>query len=289
MTAKKRLKMLFLILVAGGCLQSCDFISNLIHDDKIVARIGKQKLYISEVSEVIPSGVAPEDSVSMALQYINNWASEILFSQVAESQLSKSEQDVSVELEDYKRSLLKYRYEQRYINERLDTVVSYNQIEQYYKTHRELFVLEVPVVKGRFLDIMQESPNLEILKSKMSSTDFFDLAQADSIAYSSALKYSDTSDKWVDMVTFARAFGEDYGTLLSKMDSHGFIEIPDERGDIKIAYICEMQKAGTLASLEYCEDRIRDIIISNRRHALLTELEQELLNDAQKRNKLVIY
>lgn len=289
MTAKKRLKMLFLILVAGGCVQSCDFISNLIHDDKIVARIGKQKLYISEVSEVIPSGVAPEDSVSMALQYINNWASEILFSQVAESQLSKSEQDVSVELEDYKRSLLKYRYEQRYINERLDTVVSYNQIEQYYKTHRELFVLEVPVVKGRFLDIMQESPNLEILKSKMSSTDFFDLAQADSIAYSSALKYSDTSDKWVDMVTFARAFGEDYGTLLSKMDSHGFIEIPDERGDIKIAYICEMQKAGTLASLEYCEDRIRDIIISNRRHALLTELEQELLNDAQKRNKLVIY
>ena len=288
MMMKKSLKIMLLIVVAGA-IQSCNFITNLIHDDKVVARIGKQKLYDSELAEVIPTGVPPEDSVSMALQYINNWASEILFSQVAENELSKTEQDVSLELEDYKRSLLKYRYEQRYINERLDTVVSYNQIEQYYNSHKELFVLEVPIVKGRFLDIMQESPNIEILKSKMSSTDFFDLAQADSLAYSSALKYSDTSDKWVDMVTFARGFGEDYGTLLSKMDSHGFIEIPDERGDIKIAYICEMQKAGTLASLEYCEDRIRDIIISNRRHALLTELEQNLLKDAQKKNKLVIY
>ena len=288
MTVKNSLKILLLIVVAGA-LRSCDFISNIIHADKVVAKIGKQKLYASELADIIPSGMDPEDSVNLALQYVNNWASEILFSQVAETQLSKSEQDVSEELEDYRRSLLKYRYEQRYINERLDTVISYNQVEQYYNSHQELFVLEVPIVKGRFLDIMQESPNLEILKSKMSSSDYFDLAQADSLAYSSALKYSDTSDKWVDMVTFARAFGEDYGTLLSKMDSYGFIEIPDERGDVKIAYICEIQKAGTLASLDYCEDRIRDIIISNRRHALLVELEQGLLKDAQKRNKLVIY
>lgn len=279
-----------LIMIAAVCsFQSCEFLTNLIHDDKVVAKIGKQKLYISELSEVIPSGVTPEDSVSIALQYINSWASEILFSQVAATQLSKSEQNVSVELEDYKRSLLKYRYEQRYINERLDTVISYNQVEQYYNSHKELFVLEVPIVKGRFLDIMQESPNLEIIKSKMSSDDFSDLAQADSLAYSSALKYSDTSEKWVDMVTFARDFGEDYGTLLSRKDSDGFIEIPDERGDVKIAYICDMQKAGTLAPMEYCEDRIRDIIISNRRHALLTQLEQDLLKDAQKKNKLVIY
>ncbi len=286
---KNGLKTMLLIFAVSSTFHSCDFLNSLIHDDKVVARIGKQKLYISELSEVIPSGVSAQDSVSMALQYINNWASEILFSQVAATQLSKSEQNVSVELEDYKRSLLKYRYEQRYINERLDTVISHNQVEQYYNSHKELFILEVPIVKGRFLDIMQESPNLEVIKAKMSSEDYSDLSQADSLAYSSALKYSDTSDKWVDMVTFARGFGEDYGTLLSRMDRQGFIEIPDERGDVKIAYICEMQKAGTLAPLEYCEDRIRDIIISNRRHALLTELEQDLLKDAQKKNKLVIY
>lgn len=286
---KNGLKTMLLFFAVSITFHSCEFLSDLIHDDKVVARIGNQKLYISELSEVIPPGVSAQDSVSMALQYINNWASEILFSQVAATQLSKSEQNVSVELEDYKRSLLKYRYEQRYINERLDTVISDNQVEQYYNSHKELFILEVPIVKGRFLDIMQESPNLEVIKAKMSSEDYSDLSQADSLAYSSALKYSDTSDKWVDMVTFARGFGEDYGTLLSRMDRRGFIEIPDERGDVKIAYICEMQKAGTLAPLEYCEDRIRDIIISNRRHALLTELEQDLLNDAQKKNKLVIY
>lgn len=279
-----------LFVIAGLLiLQSCNFISGLIHDDKLVASVGKQKLYVSDIASIIPEGTSPEDSVNMALQYINSWASEILFSKVAEEQLSKAELDVSKEIEDYKRSLYKYRYEQRYINDRLDTVISSSQIEQYYKSHIELFRLDVPIVKARFLDIMQESPNLEILKSKMSSEDYIDLEQADSLAYSSALKYIDTSDKWVDMVTFARNFGVDYGTLLSRMDSHGFIEIPDERGDVKIAYICDIQKAGTISSLEYSTERIRDIIISSRRHALLSSLEQELLDNAKEKKKLMIY
>ena len=180
---------------------SCEVLSDWIHDDGVVARVGRHKLTLSQVEEIIPDGTSPEDSLNLALQYINSWASELLFSEVAAAQLTKSEQDVSRELEDYRHSLLKYRYEQRYLNERLDTVVSRNQIEQYYETHKDLFVLERPIVKSRFLDIMQESPYLEVLKGKMSSMDYEDVSQADSLAYSSALKYEDRSDRWIDMAT----------------------------------------------------------------------------------------
>ena len=269
-------------------LSSCEVLSNWIHDDGVVARVGRHKLSRSQVEEIIPDGTSPEDSLNLALQYINSWATELLFSQVAVEQLSKSEQDVSRELEDYKHSLLKYRYEQRYLNERIDTVVSRNQIEQYYETHKDLFVLERPIVKSRFLDIMQESPNLELLKSKMSSKDYEEVSQADSLAYSSALKYEDRSDCWIDMVAFARDFGTDYGTLLARRDTDGFIELKGE-GDVKIGYICELLPAGQVAPLDYCEDRIKEIIISNRRHDLLVSLEQDLLSDAMDKKNFVIY
>ena len=267
---------------------SCEVLSNWIHDDGVVARVGRHKLTLSQVEEIIPDGTSPEDSLNLALQYINSWASELLFSEVAAAQLTKTEQDVSRELEDYRHSLLKYRYEQRYLNERLDTVVSRNQIEQYYETHKDLFVLERPIVKSRFLYIMQESPYLEVLKGKMSSKDYEDVSQADSLAYSSALKYEDRSDRWIDMVAFARDFGTDYGTLLARRDRDGFIELPGE-GDVKIGYICDLLPAGRPAPLEYCEDRIKEIIISNRRRDLLTTLEQDLLEDALNKKNFVIY
>lgn len=278
-----------MLLTALAMLTSCEFISGIIHDDEVVARLGNRKLYKTELDAFIPNGVSAEDSTNLALQYINTWATEQLFSDIAQQQLSKEELDVNAELEDYRRSLLKYRYEQRYVNERLDTVVLSQEIDDYYHSHEDLFVLDVPIVKARFLDIMQDSPNLELIKDKMCSSKIEDLEMADSLAYSSALRYEDGSEKWVDMVTFARNFGTDYGTLLSKAGKDGFIEIPDERGDVKIAYICEMQRVGELAELDYCEDRIKDIIISTRKQTLLSDLERELLSDALDKETLIIY
>ena len=278
-----------LLLTALAMLTSCEFVSSIIHDDEVVARLGSRKLYRTELEAFIPKGVSAEDSTNLALQYINTWATEQLFSDIAQQQLSKEEQDVSAELEDYRRSLLKYRYEQRYVNERLDTVVLNSEIDSYYHSHEDLFVLDVPIVKARFLDIMQDSPNLELIKDKMSSSKIEDLEMADSLAYSSALRYEDNSEKWVDMVSFARNFGTDYGTLLSKAGKDGFIEIPDDRGDVKIAYICSMQRVGELADLDYCEDRIKDIIISTRKQTLLSNLEKELLTDALDKETLIIY
>ena len=278
-----------MLLTALAMLTSCEFISGLIHDDEVVAKLGSRKLYRTELEAFIPKGVSAEDSTKLALQYINTWATDQLYSDIAQQQLSKEEQDVSAELEDYRRSLLKYRYEQRYVNERLDTVVLKSEIDDYYNSHKELFVLEVPIVKARFLDIMQDSPNLETIKDKMSSDKIEDLEQVDSLAYSSAIRYEDSSEKWVDMVSFARNFGTDYGTLLSKLDKDGFIELPDERGDVRIAYICDIQRVGETADPDFCEDRIKDIIISTRKQSLLNNLEQELLTDALDKETLIIY
>ena len=245
-----------MLLMALAITTSCEFVSGLIHDDEVVAKLGGRKLYRTELEAFIPKGMSAEDSTNLALQYINTWATEQLFSDIAQEQLSKEEQDVSEELEDYRRSLLKFRYEQRYVNERLDTLVQNAEIDEYYHSHQDLFLLDVPIVKARFLDIMQDSPNLEMIKDKMSSDKVEDVEIADSLAYSSALRYEDSSEKWVDMVSFSRNFGTDYGTLLSKLDKNGFIELPDELGDVKIAYICEMQRVGELADIDYCRNRI---------------------------------
>ena len=283
-----KVKVTILLCILLALLPSCRAIMDFVHDGDVVARVGQHKLYLTDLQDYIPNGVSPEDSANLADQYIRSWAAEQLYLDMASEQLSKSEKDVSRELEAYKSSLLRYRYEQRYVNERLDTTVTRGEIEDYYDAHNDLFVLDIPILKARFLDIMEDSPNYETIRRRMSSNKYEDIAVADSLAYSSALRYVDWSDRWIDAVTLAREFGTDYGTMLSKL-SGSFIEMREDRGDVKVAYVLDTRRAGTLAPLEYCEDRIRNIIISTRKQKLLTTLEQDLLDNALSKENFIIY
>ena len=78
-------------------LSSCRAISSFLNDDEAVAGVGNAKLYRKELNALIPKGVSYEDSVRLARQYINTWALEEVFLNIAEEQLSKAEKDVSKE------------------------------------------------------------------------------------------------------------------------------------------------------------------------------------------------
>lgn len=267
---------------------SCRAISSLLSEDETVAEVGTAKLYRSELNALIPKGMAAEDSVRLSRQYINTWALDQVFLVIAEEQLSKTEKDVSKELEDYRKSLLKYRYEQLYVNERLDTAVSDEDIETYYAANINRFELPRPVVKARYLRIAADSPVLPKIRRKMSSDQVQDLLDADSLAYSSALKFTTWENSWVDVASLAREFGTDYVSVMSMMRG-GWIEMTDSMRVTSVAYVPEMVPAGETAPLEYCMSQIRDMIISTRKQALITGLEQDLLRDAREKGQFVIF
>lgn len=277
-----------LIGIVLPAFMSCRAISSFLSADETIAEVGQAKLYRSELNELIPRGIPAEDSVRLAKMYINTWALDQVFLAVAEEQLSKSEKDVSKELEDYRKSLLKYRYEQLFVNERLDTSVSDDRIEQYYQDHEEKFILQRPVVKARFLLISEDSPSLDKIKKKMASDEVQDLVDADSLAYSSALKFLTWGNEWIDASTLAREFGADHETMLDWMEGK-WITRRDTSGRVSVAYVSEMMNAGRLAPIEYCTPSIRDMIISARKQSLISTLEQDLLKDARETGQLVIF
>lgn len=280
---------LFIVLsLCLALLPSCKEIASFIHDGDVVAKLGSHKLYLSEVDAVIPDGTSPEDSANLANLYINSWAKDKAFLDIAEKSLTKEEKDVSKDLDAYRQSLLRYRYEQRYVNERLDTLITSKEVEDYYQAHQASFLLERPVLKARFLNIAKDSPNLPVIKKLMSSDKVEDVVAADSIAFNSTQHYHDFSGKWIDAVTLAAEFGVDYVQMLSQKNG-SFIEIPDGDKNISVAFVVDMVKSGQTAPLEYCRDRIKDIIVSGRKHQLLSTLEQDLIEEAKVKENFVIY
>lgn len=277
-------------LVFGIVLQmfaSCKTISEFFDKEEVVAEVGQAKLRRSELDRMVPAGLPAEDSVRLARQYINTWALDQVFLNVAEHQLSKSEKDVTRELEAYRTSLLKYRYEQLYVNERLDTAVSDDLVQEYYESHSSKFILQRPVVKARFLSISEDSPMLKTIRKKMSSDEAGDIIEADSLAFSSAFKFTTWNNEWIDAAVMAREFGQDYASVLAGV-SKGWNERTDTSGVVNAAYVTEIVPKGAMSPLEYSAPFIKDMIISARKQALVSALEHDLLEDARVNGKFVI-
>ena len=268
-------------------LTGCEWAEHVMSGE-VVASVGKSRLYRSDLNKALPSGISAEDSTRLAHQYINTWASDIIFLNVAEKQLTKEELDVTKELDDYRKSLLKYRYEQRYINDRLDTLVTDGQIEEYYRKHPEKFVLHIPVVRADFLCISPESPSLAEFRRNIVSDDVTQMQITDSLAYSSAIKYENFGGRWIDMTVLAKEFGLDYAELMTFKKGE-WIEYSGDTGLLSLSYIREYMPAGKIAPIGYATPLIRDILLSTRKRELVSGLEQDLLEQARENGKFEIY
>lgn len=272
----------------GFALLSCSRISGLVHEGDVVARVGKEKLYSVELENFIPAGVSPEDSAKLAARYIDKWAIDRLYQETAERELGKADLDVSKELEDYRRSLLKYKYEQLYINQRLDTAITGSQIDEYYDSHQDQLKLSVPIVKARFVTVLKDSRNYSRIKTELAVDDESGMVSADSLLFMSTLRNTDFGGRWIEASVLAREFGIDYVTMLSSV-RNGYVEKLDAEGNHNLAYIFATVPAGQTGPEEFYLDRIREIILNARKQKLLSSLEQDLVTEAREKGELTVY
>ena len=120
--------------------------------EDIVAQSGQKKLLASDVAEVIPDDISKEDSMAMAEDYINKWIKQQLLVQKAEENLSVDQKNLTRELEEYRNSLIIYRYKNELMKQRMDTTVTEDQITEYYQANTENFKLNQEYCKSHFYE-----------------------------------------------------------------------------------------------------------------------------------------
>jgi len=253
--------------------------------DEVVAEVNGKKLYVSEVRSLVPPGTQPADSVEMLKQYVNRWALKHLLLKKAEDELSKEEIDVEQEIEDYRSSLLMYRFEKNFIDQRLDTTISEQECRDYYEKNAPHFILSSPVVKARFAKISNSSPNLESLRIGYKAQSIEDIEEFERLCYSSAEKYGNFNNQWVDLSMVAREVPYDTQTLEKGMSSGNSVEIKDSVYTY-LVYFNDKFPSGSTAPFEYYLPEIKETILSKRKQQLVADLEKNLLRDAIDKNHL---
>jgi len=263
---------------------SCKYL-DFSSDDAIVAEVGDKILYESEVKNLIPQGTTPEDSINMLEQYVNSWALKHLLLNKAESELSKSEKDVEQELEDYRSSLLVYKYEKIYLEERLDTVITDDECMDYYKNYSSNFTLNNSVVKARVVKVSDRSPNLEAIRKMYKTTSLEEIDEFEKLCYNSADRYNNFNNNWVDISAIAREIPYDVQMCEREAWSKSYIETKDSLYYYFVYFLDKIAPDST-APFEFYQTKIKEIILSKRKQELVANLEKNLIQEALEKNLL---
>ena len=99
-------------------------------DDKLLVALYDKELYFSEISKALPN--EQSDSAVFVQSYIDSWIKKQLLVAQAEMNLTDALKDVESRINDYRNSLLIYAYQQELIKQNFDTVVSKEELQNYY-------------------------------------------------------------------------------------------------------------------------------------------------------------
>ncbi len=244
---------------------------------------GKQLLKTDLPQELIANKTA--DSSVLMSAYIQKWIERQVILEAAEANLSEEQKNKDKLIEEYKNSLLIYDYQQALIKQKLDTGVSEQAISDYYNQNNSIFQLKKNIVKIRYVKIDKKKADLNKLKKWMQNPTPENDELLQSYAEKQAENFSiDSNWLYLDDIVKEIPIDENYNQQRF-LHNNKFISL-EENGMLYLLYITDFRIKDALSPIEFEKDKIRDIILYQRKLTFLKDHEAELLKSAQAKGKI---
>ena len=252
---------------------------------EIVAIVNTEKLFKSEIESILPKKINKEDSIVFVNSYIQNWAVKKLLLENAKNNISlETSNQISNLVKDYQESLLINNYKEQLIKQRLDTLISDQELEKYYNLNKENFKLNEELVKIKYLIIDPKINNKKELIDLFASDKIenLELLEKQELSFKSH-QFNDSVWTPLDNILLKLPFSKEI--LLKKTK---FTQKQDSLGLYLVA-IKDVLLRNSIAPKGYLKHTLNQLILHKRKIELIREIEKIILNDATKNNNFKIY
>lgn len=148
----KLFSLFFIVLLSG-----CSFFSKKADSDAdVIARVNEELLYASDLQQ-LTKGLSSEDSLQVLRSYAETWVRKKLLLQKAKDNISEDDVSIARNVEDYKEVLLLHEYEKELIQQKLDTTVTAQQLEDWYAKMKQEFLLPEDVYQIFYINFSTDS------------------------------------------------------------------------------------------------------------------------------------
>jgi hypothetical protein len=280
-------KFSILILFALLLLNSCRN-RGLNNSDTALARVYDAYLYASDLQGLVPADATSADSLAICRSYIDNWIKNQLLLYQAEKNLTDEQKDFSRELEDYRTSLIVYKYESELIAQSLDTVVTDGEIEKYYRSNKDNFKLRNDIVQVVFVKVKSNSPYRKRIETLVKSDRQEDRDSLEFYCIRYAEDYEIADEKWIylnDLLARVPLKIDNPGNYLKQ---HKYIRQKVDNDDYFVHFL-DFRLSGDNSPLVLERSNIKSIILNMRKKLLIRNMTRELFNRAMQNNDFEYY
>ncbi|MBK7553498.1 MAG: hypothetical protein IPI55_02555 [Flavobacteriales bacterium] len=266
------------LLMALACVAGCG--NGRATDADVVARAYTEFLSRNELRQVIPMDASAEDSAAMATLYIENWMRDRVLMAHAEMNLSAAQKDVEAELLAYRRSLILHAYEQALIDQKLDTIVTTAQVEEYFAANEKNFVLKEDIVRVRWFKVREDDrKTLKRLEDLWGSDDASKLRELEIWLAQRGISIFDSGEEWVDFEDLQRDVPLNTDNATDLLDRTDRVVVKDSVNTYFVDLLEHRLRTGT-APVQRVATEIKAIIINQRKLRLLETMRNDLYNNA---------
>ncbi|QEC51138.1 hypothetical protein EDD80_101391 [Anseongella ginsenosidimutans] len=252
-----------------------------------VARVYQEYLYPSDLEGVVPADVKGADSVQIIRSYIDNWVRQAVILHKAEQNIAVNEMDFQKQVADYKNSLMIYYYEQALVNEQLDTLITENEARAYYDENKENFLLSRDVYRVAYAELAANAPDLLDIKEKLLDPSPETISELTRYCLLHARSFSFADTSWYSFRELSAFLPADSVGEMNVSPGRVF-EIKNKNTVFLIAFR-ELRKKDSISPYGMERQNIRHLILNQRRLDLLSEMENEVFNEALQNNEFEIY
>ncbi len=191
-------------------------------------------------------------------------------------------------IQQYKIDLYTKAYLEEVVKRTTDTVVTLNELKEYYKENKENFKTNGILVRLRYINIKEDNPKYETIKSK-----FFDFRKTDK-------KFWDTYSLQLNSFALNDSIWVDLSQVYAKLpfitpDNRNDYIIPGktiqktETGNHYLVKISNVIDKNQIAPFDYLKPTLQEVIINKRKLELIKNFEKEIIDDAIKDKKYEVY
>jgi|GEM_PF-1106083 len=282
MSLLRRMHILFPLCLLAACSGGPD-------RGELVARSGEATLYENDLKKAVPPGLSGKDSLLFLQGYITRWTQEQIMYQLALENMPDEEARIDQEVQQYKRSLMIFAYENELLRKKLDTSVTARETEAYFNEHQNDFALRQSIARYHLMIFPEGSKGSDkILKLFAENTNENNLAELTRFCSSTAYQCS-FDDNWVGLEELKMQV-KPLGTWLETNNlASGRVYRFNDSTLTYALKIRELKINKDIPPLDFVKNEIREIILNKRKTVLLNTIRTDIFTEAEKKKTTEIY
>ena len=276
----------FSIIVVSLLTIACSENLELKNSDALV-KVKNKILYKSFLEENIPAGLAKEDSIIAAEHFIRTWINDNLLYDIATRNINDKE-NIERLVENYRKSLFIYRYEEQLVNERLTREIDEQSLYDYYNKNKDKIKLERPLVKGLFIKVPVDAPQLNEIRNLCKSMAAVSREKLEKYSLNNSVIFDFFVDNWMNFNDLMDNFPEE---KLNKEDLIVQKKMIEKQDDNYFYFlnITDYLSPGDNAPYEYAKNTVQEILINQRKIEFLKKTKEDLYQRAIDKGEIQFY